>query len=154
MGRRGPRPAPTALKRAAGVRADRINRSEPVPSSKLPSCPNWLSPEARRVWRRLAPDLHRHGVLTSWDVDVLALFCDLVDQAVRARERLGPGLLVKGRGESVITNPAWRIYRDAIAELRGLAQEFGLTPSARSTIRVRGLPELVFPRPQEMLDPE
>jgi P27 family predicted phage terminase small subunit len=139
MGKRGPRPAPTAIKRARGVRSDRINASEPVPEGRVPSCPSHLSPEARRLWRRLAPDLYRRGVLTTWDVELLAFFCDLVDQTWRARELLGPGLLVKGRGDTLITNPAWRMYRDGIAELRGLAQEFGLTPSARSTLRILGL---------------
>jgi P27 family predicted phage terminase small subunit len=141
MGKRGPHPAPTALKRARGVRSDRINASEPVPGGRVPSCPSHLSPEAQRLWRRLAPDLYRKGVLTIWDVELLAFFCDLVDQTWRARELLGPGLLVTGRGETLVTNPAWRIYRDGIAEARGLAQEFGLTPSARSALRVLGLPD-------------
>jgi len=140
MGRRGPRPAPTAVKQARGIRPDRINPTEPIPQGRPPSCPTWLSPEARRVWRRLAPDLHRRGVLSWWDVELFAFFCDLVDQAGRARELLGPGLLLPGRRDGVVTNPAWRIYRDAIGELRGLAQEFGLTPSARSLIHVRGSP--------------
>ena len=147
MGRRGPRPAPTALKRALGTRPDRINESEPLPSDGLPSCPEHLSPGAQEVWHRLASDLYRRGVLTNWDVEPFALYCDLVDLAGRARMLLDPGLLVKGRGDSVVTTPAWRIYRDAIAELRGLAQEFGLTPSARSLIRVRGLPEVALPPP-------
>lgn len=137
MGSRGPRPAPTAIKRAKGVRSDRINNSsEPVPTEgRLPPCPRHLSPGAKRVWRLRAPDLHRRGVLTSWDVEMFAFYCDLADQAERARELLGPGLLLN-RGDSYVTNPAWRIYRDIISELRLLAREFGLTPSARSLMRL------------------
>jgi P27 family predicted phage terminase small subunit len=105
------------------------------------------------VWYRLAPDLSRREVLTTWDADVFALYCDLVDQAWRARKLLDPGLLVKGRGESVVTTPAWRVYRDAIAEIRALAQEFGLTPSARSLIRVRGLPDAPTPPSTPKTDP-
>jgi P27 family predicted phage terminase small subunit len=93
------------------------------------------------VWRRLAPDLHRRGVLTAWDVDLFAFFCDLVVQTWRAREFLTEGLLMKGRRDGVITHPAWRIYRDCIIELRALAREFGLTPSARSMIRILRLAE-------------
>jgi P27 family predicted phage terminase small subunit len=145
MGRRGPRPVPTAIKRERGVRGDRINSCEPVPSGKTPSCPSWLSPGARRVWRRLGPDLFRRGVLTAWDVDLFALFCDLVDQTSRARDLLGPALLVKrgvkGGEEILVTNPAWRIYRDMLSEIRALAREFGLTPSARSTLMM--MPETV-----------
>ena len=136
MGRRGPRPRPTALKVQAGVRPDRINSAEPVPPAHVPLAPPTLGEEARRIWHRLAPDLHRRGVLTPWDVDVFALFCDAVVQARRASELVGPALLVRGRRDALVTNPAWRVYRDAVALVRALAQEFGLTPSARSAIRV------------------
>jgi len=54
---------------------------------------------------------------------------------------LGPALLVKGRRGGLVTNPAWRIYRDAIAAHRMLAREFGLTPSARSEIEAAPLLE-------------
>jgi P27 family predicted phage terminase small subunit len=145
MGRRGPRPAPTAAKRERGVRPDRINPAEPVPSGRVPSCPGWLSPEARGVWRRLAPDLYRRGVLTAWDVDVFAFYCDLVVQAARARDLLGPALLVQGRRDGLVTNPAWRIYRDAVQQMLALAREFGLTPSARSELRLTELPVLHLP---------
>jgi phage terminase small subunit len=73
---------------------------------------------------------------------VFAIFCDLVDQAQRARELLGPALLLPARGGTLVTNPAWRIYRDMISEILALAREFGLTPSSRSSLRLTGLPEL------------
>jgi P27 family predicted phage terminase small subunit len=145
MGRRGPRPAPTAVKLERGVRPDRINSAEPVPVGRQPSCPRWLSPEARGVWRRLAPDLYRRGVLTAWDVDGFAFYCDLLVQARRARDLLGPALLVQGRRDALVTNPAWRIYRDAVQEMLALAREFGLTPSARSELRLTDLPVLHLP---------
>ncbi len=145
MPRRGPSPAPTAIKRAGGVRADRLNPAEPVPPGGVLACPEFLAGEGREMWHRLTPELHARGVLTAWDADLFALVCDLYAQVGRARQLLGPGLLVKGRRDGLITNPAWRIYRDGIAELRALAQEFGLTPSARSRIRVPDLPEVPPP---------
>src|SRR5439155_5851481 len=104
--------------------------------------------ESRRSPTR--PDLSRRGVLTNWDVEPFALYCDLVDQAWLARKLLDPGLLVKGRRDGVITTPAWKIYRNAVAEIRALAQEFALTPSARTLIRVRGLSDAPIP-PAELL---
>jgi P27 family predicted phage terminase small subunit len=139
MGRRGPRPQPTALKRAQGVRPDRVNAEEPTPPPGAPRAPEWLCPEGRLVWHRLAPELHRAGVLFVWDAELFGVFCDLVVQVGRARDLLRAGLLAKGRRDRLVTNPAWRIYRDGIGLLRGLAQEFGLTPSARSTLRLRGV---------------
>ena len=85
MGRRGPRPAPTALKRALGTRPDRINESEPLPSDGLPSCPEHLSSGAQAVWHRLASDLYRRGVLTNWDVEPFALYCDRLRSSAASR---------------------------------------------------------------------
>src|SRR5207248_10221393 len=101
MGRRGPRPAPTALKRALGTRPDRINESEPLPSDGLPSCPEHLSPGAQAVWHRLASDLYRRGGLTNWGVEPLALYCDLVGLEGRGRVLQVPGLLGEWRGVCV-----------------------------------------------------
>ena len=138
MGRRGPRPAPSALKRGARVRADRTNPAEPVPPARTrtPRAPRSMGPEARLIWGRLAPPLFAAGVLTPLDVDVLATYCDLLVQLERARHMLDVGLLVTGRRDGLITNPAWRVYRDAAVLVRAYAVEFGLTPSARSVIRL------------------
>jgi P27 family predicted phage terminase small subunit len=88
------------------------------------------------VWRRIAPELGRRGLLSALDVEMLRQLCELVALADRSRELLGPALVVKGRRDALVTNPAWRIYRDALSQIRLLAQEFGLTPSARSRIRM------------------
>jgi P27 family predicted phage terminase small subunit len=80
--------------------------------------------------------MHEAGLLTPLDVDVLGAYCGALVQLERARQLLDAGLLVKGRGESLVTNPAWRIYRDASVLVRAYAAELGLTPSARSGIRV------------------
>ena len=135
MGRRGPVPAPTAMKLRRGVRADRINREEPVPGLGGITPPP-MSDEAREVWDRLAPPLTAGGVLTPWDVDVFAHYCEMVVMARRAARLVHEGLLAKGWRGGFVTSPAWRAYRDAVVVLRALAQEFGLTPSARSQIKV------------------
>jgi phage terminase small subunit len=44
------------------------------------------------------------------------------------------GLDVRGCRDPFVTNPAWRIYRDAAKAQLVLAREFGLTPSARSLL--------------------
>ena len=61
----------------------------------------------------------------------LGVLCDLLVQLERARQMLSPGLLVRGRGEGLVTNPAWRVYRDTALLVRAYCAEFGLTPSAR-----------------------
>lgn len=138
MGERGPAQRPTSIKRALGVRADRINDAEPQPEPlvAIPSPPEQLDAVGREIWERLVPSLIAAGVLSAWDLDVFALFCDAVSTARRAAELLRKGLLTKGRRDGIVTNPAWRVYRDAVALVRILAREFGLTPSARSGLKV------------------
>jgi len=87
----------------------------------------------------MAPELRRQGLLSALDVEMLRQLCELVALADRSRELLGPALVVKGRRDALVTNPAWRIYRDALSQIRLLAEEFGLTPSARSRIRMDAL---------------
>jgi len=136
VARPGRRPAPSAIRRAGGQRADRLNPFEPLPlRSSCPEPPPSLCAEARAIWHRLAPDLHRAGVLTSWDVEPFAGYCDLAVQVERARDVLGQGLLARGRRDNLVTNPMWRVYRDAFVLLRAYAVEFGLTPAARSQVR-------------------
>ena len=53
---RGRRPKPTALKKLEGNPGKRpLNELEPVPPVASLRCPNYLLPEARKEWRRLAP---------------------------------------------------------------------------------------------------
>ena len=66
---------PTHLKVLAGEREDRINRGEPLPTQSAIVPPVQLSDGAQKVWNRLAPDLIDKGCLTSWDVDMFAVFC-------------------------------------------------------------------------------
>ena len=91
-----------------------------------------MSPEARRIWRRVAPPLHAAGILTPLNVEILAVYCDLLVHLDRARHMLQVGLLVQGRRDALVTNPAWRIYRDTAVLVRAYAIELGLTPAART----------------------
>ena len=138
MGKRGPQPQPTALKLLHGYRADRVNDAEPLPSAEPVQCPDWLEPDAQEVWQRLAPDLLAQGVLTHWDVDCLAVFAQAVVHYRRAVTIVNQSgqLLQQTRGDrpSVMRNPAAQLARDQAAIIRAFAQEFGLTPAARSQL--------------------
>lgn len=138
MGERGPRPAPSALKRAEGIRSDRINDAEPRPTvpEEPQAPPGHLDDVERAIWEALAPDLHRAGVLTPWDLESFTRYCELGSTIREVRDQLKRiGTVIKGRRDSVVVSPFWRVYRDALEEQRKLAREFGLTPSARSTLR-------------------
>ena len=99
--------------------------------SSVPRAPRSLSAEARAIWRRLAPELARAGRLGPLDIDALAHYCDLSVQVGEARKMVEMGLLSRGRRDDLITNPAWRIYRDGLVLLRLYGADLGLSPASR-----------------------
>ena len=58
MAAKGRKPLPTALKVLEGDRGKGrrpINQNEPAPPQKNVKYPDWLMPEAKKEWKRLAP---------------------------------------------------------------------------------------------------
>ena len=68
----GRKPKPTALKKLEGNPGKRkLNTKEPIPAKGMPNCPEWLLPEAKKEWERLADLMNQMGVLT--EVDMAAI---------------------------------------------------------------------------------
>lgn len=126
----GGRPAkPTHLKVLAGDRKDRINNAEPQPT-EADVVPPWdLSDEAQAAWDRLAPDLIANKLLTAWDVDAFAFFCESLALArgklAGAHDKPEPGA-ASGIGE----------FRSAMQVVSTLGGRFGWTPSDRQKLVV------------------
>jgi len=134
LARKGPRPKPTGLRLLHGDRPDRINTSEPVPPAGLPVEPP-MSDAARDVWRETAPKLLAMGVLASTDGDALACYCEAVVVARRCSQILGRSdVLIQSVENRPMRNPALAAQRDAMRTVLLYSREFGLTPSARSTL--------------------
>lgn len=148
MGERGPAPKPTNVRKLHGDRKDRIPTGEPQPAELEVRCPNWLSPAAKRIWKRYAPDLKRKGVLTAWDTEAFATWCDAA-----ARRRHAAKMLDE-QGE-VIDAPVhnkdgdivgWQqkrnqwsyVWKDANDAIQRFGARFGLTPSDRAQLDVGG----------------
>ena len=145
-GRSGRHPKPTRLLKLTGnYRRDRHGGrdSEPQPKrAKSVRCPASLSADARPHWRRLAKLLSGLGILTTADLDSLAVLCETLashEEAIAAA-RLAIDPKVK---------QAWlRAASQAFGNWTKLASEFGLTPSGRTRLHV---PE-AEPDLQELLD--
>ena len=158
MGKRGPAKTPTKWAVLMGGRADRINTNEPQPSDTPPGdagdCPidppSWLTQRAKNVWKQYAPDLHKVGVLTLWDVEAFAAWCDAV---VRRREAIAQirkdGAVMEftvfnkngqPSGTRVAKNPWTYVLNDADAHFRYYAARFGLTPSDRAQLTLGEAP--------------
>lgn len=137
VGKRGPKSRPTNLKVLNGERPSRVNDNEPLPAAGEVSPPDWLRTEAVEVWNTLAPDLEDKGVLTPWDVEAFAILCDAIVQYRQASKLVAQaGVLIKGRRDAAVKNPAMQIIRDTSQTIRAYAQEFGLTPSSRQGVNI------------------
>lgn len=128
-----------------GDRKDRINTDEPSPAGPV-RAPTWLSKEARAVWRVKAPDLIAKKVLTSWDTEAFALYCDAVIRhrtACAKLDDLGEIVLVaqytsKGdfAGDRLQKNPWQMIWKESSEVMLRYGARFGMTPSDRAGISV------------------
>lgn len=143
MGRRGPAPEPTALKRLKGNPGKRaLNDSEPRPAATMPRCPSHLQGEARAEWKRVAKTLHQSGLLTQVDRTALAIYCQAWARWVKAEAQVARhGEVVKSAAGNVMQNPYLSIANRAMKQMREMARELGMTPSARSQIKVQPLDE-------------
>ena len=151
MSRRGAKPKPTRLKALEGtLRSDRRNPNEPDTRPAIPRCPEHLGPEAKREWRRLAPQLARLGLLSKIDREALALFCQAWARWVEAEEALKRyGVMVKSPNGFPMQSPYLAVANKAMEQMRALLAEFGMSPSSRT--RVHATPQIDEDDPMEQL---
>lgn len=140
MARTGRTPKPRHLKVLEGNPGGRrlVDPVKPPPSK--PRCPSYLQPYAKTVWRRLVDILDGYGILTTADRESMAAYCEAVADYRKATEDLAKtGLLVQGQKGNAVTNPLWRIKRDAARQIAEWSARFGLTPADR--VRLTGEPD-------------
>lgn len=82
MGRRGPLPKPTALKKLEGNPGRRklpVNEPQPSIADAIPPAPNYLPAIATAAWRFISAELHAVGLLTTIDEHALEQYCIAYD---------------------------------------------------------------------------
>jgi P27 family predicted phage terminase small subunit len=137
MGKRGAAPAPTGLRLVRGDRKDRINTNEPQAREGIPQCPIDAAPAVHEIWAYTMEQLEHMKIVTLADRDVLYAYCEAVVQHRETSRRIATeGFVVRGMNGGMVKNPLVQIQRDSALLMRCFAQEFGLTPSARSTIKL------------------
>lgn len=142
MGARGPRPEPVALKVLKGNPSKRpLNLDAPSPDPGIPTCPSFLTGEAKREWRRITKELLAVGLLTLADRTALAAYCQAYARWREAEEIINrEGMTYEYTNKNGSTNitarPEVAISRENLVLVRQFCQEFGLTPSARAKMRV------------------
>jgi len=140
------RPKPTALRALDGNAGHRpANGREPSPDLAFPDAPTYLDARGREEWVNLGRELFRCKMLTRLDRANLASYCAAVSRleksevALRKWERVAEGdkLTAKEMGRAVfMMNATSGKRRLAAQEVHRLGAEFGMTPSARSKIRI------------------
>ena len=141
MAKRGRKPKPTALKKLEGNPGKRqLNDYEPRPPASTLRCPNYLLPEAKKEWRRLAPALIAMGVLTVADVVPFAAYCTAFARWREAEDFITQhGAIYKDPRGFARPNPYVAIAAHQLREIKSLAAEFGLTPANRTAIIANAL---------------
>jgi phage terminase small subunit len=128
VGKRGPRPEPTAIRLLRGNPSKRgINAAEPKPSAATSlEPPPFLDPLATEIWRELAPKAHSLGVLTEFDLTRFAMLC-----AHLARWRRH--YTADPDGADLVRTGLMRRESEIVARL---AACFGLDPSSRTALKI------------------
>jgi P27 family predicted phage terminase small subunit len=139
MGRRGPVPTSPLLRMITGNAGKR--RLPELITPTLPAAPleppAWLSSDAQMVWRELASELHRLGLLTVLDQSMLAAHCVSVARWKDAERELASvqgGSLGDPDHARLV-----RIARTAMADAMRFGQAFGLGSPARARLAADAL---------------
>lgn len=137
---------PTALRLLHGDRKDRFPVNEPIPAGGPMVPPEGITPEVREVWDFTVEHLAIMGTAAPSDRDALRAYCEAVVAHAKACAILArTSILIKGMHGGMVRNPAHQIQRDAAHTMLRFAQEFGLTPSARTRIDAGGESEETSP---------
>jgi P27 family predicted phage terminase small subunit len=131
MGRKS---KPTSLRQ--GHKA--INHDEPMPPPGKPECPADLEPEAAAEWERLANVLEEMNLLSVADHAGLLMYCRQYQKWMEAERKVREfGPIVAAPKTKVPMINLWNVVANqAYDRLAKMLVEYGLTPSARSKMKV------------------
>jgi phage terminase small subunit len=128
MGKRGPRPTPTALRVLRGNPGKRPisgDEPQPAPLSEL-DAPVWLDELAAAIWADLAPKAHGLGLLTELDRPRFGMLCGHLARWQRHYQ-------ADPDGTDHTTAGLLRREAEIVARL---SAAFGLDPASRVALRV------------------
>ncbi|MFA5824802.1 MAG: phage terminase small subunit P27 family [Gallionellaceae bacterium] len=160
MGARGPKPLPSNVhmlrnnpsKKPAGQLMDSLQ-----PEIEIPGCPTHLLPDAKKEWKRIAPELERYGLISKLDRAALQAYCQSYAEMVFAEKRLnaeikreaqkretveaagaeydgGDGFMVKTVNGNLVYSHWWVIANKARQQVDRFLANFGMSPSSRGRV--------------------
>lgn len=103
---------------------------------ELPTAPKYLGEYGIKEWDRTGPLLVEAKMLTESDLPAFQAYCMNIDLLIQAQLDIqANGMQVMGH-RGWVRNPAIAAFGQASTAIRGFVSEFGLSPSARSRIRI------------------
>lgn len=141
MGERGPKKQPSNLVDLRGNPGKReVNKNEPKPkvSNEVPKPPKHVGKHGKKIWRKLAPELHRLGLLTEIDLQQFELYCYNYNLFMEARISLESSdkLYYTTDKGGMSKRPEIEIINKAVITMDRIGKNFGLDPSSRTTLKV------------------
>lgn len=146
MGKRGPAPKPKKVLEMRGSWRAKRNPKAPEPDVERPPCPKWLPKEARRVWDELAPVLLQMKVLARADRNALARYAITwarwreAEETIQKEGQVIVKWVMSRDGEPVeageTISPWVQVAARLADQLGRIEREFGLTPSARTQVKM------------------
>jgi len=150
MGARGPAAKPVELKLLEGNRGHRPIEINGLfrPEVGVPDAPKWLTPEARKAWRRLSVELVRYNLLSKIDREAFAMLCqtigrlELVERALGGRmaravdagKDAAEALLDKTPNGLQVQGALYQVLNREQAKLHQMLASFGMRPDARAKV--------------------
>lgn len=157
MGNRGPKSMPDNIRLITGNAGHRPLTQKPgvlQPDVQIPDCPSHLSPEAKKEWKRVAPELFKIRIISELDRAALAAYCQAYGRWVDFEKRIkelndeGKAQGSKDRGLVDLTPNGFKqmsvylqISNRAVEQMHKFMAEFGMTPANRARIEAAQVPE-------------
>lgn len=112
------------------------DRADPAPfTDGRPTCPEFLSAEAKREWKRVCDDLEHLGLLKLVDRAMLSVYCESWATFVKlSRDIATEGEAVAGSTGSRVLNPKCRAAHMAYERMRQIATQYGFTAISREKL--------------------
>jgi P27 family predicted phage terminase small subunit len=119
-------------KKAVGKKKRHVSEKEPKPTRILEGPPQ-LAPAARQEWDRIVGELTRLGVLSSFDLGTLVIYCNAFALYFEAMEMVNRhGAMIKSGNGFPMQSPWLSAANKHADTMMRIASEFGFTPASRS----------------------
>jgi P27 family predicted phage terminase small subunit len=131
---------PTRLKIINGDKEDRINRDEPAAKemTRIPVCPSWMTISQTVLFKQVCRELLSMRMLYSADLDCVIAYVVAADTCNRVAalvNELDSLITVSDKGV-LHPHPYLMMLDRAQNRMALLARQFGLTPLARTSLRL------------------